>query len=53
MQAVAETVQIIVRHLGRYIVFASGNGISFGKQFNAIFTADITTLCVFTVQTNR
>jgi len=28
-------------HLGR-IVFGSGNGISFGKPFNAIFTADMT-----------
>jgi len=45
---VAETVQRIVRHLGRY-----SNRISFGKQFNAIFTAYITTLCVYTVHTDR
>jgi len=31
------------------MVFTFGNGNSFGKQFNAIFTAAITTLCVFTV----
>jgi len=55
----AEAVQRIVRHLGRYSIRPTFriryNGFPFGKQFNDIFTADITitTLCVFTVYTDR
>jgi len=45
--------QLLLASVMTLIANCLGYRISFGEQFNAIFTADITTLCVFTDHTDR